>query len=93
MSLDLVHRRRDRCGLEQLLRLLDGEVADANAADLAGPDLLLQCGPGVGDGDVRETVTLRHWVYWEQRLAAVLEGDGPVDLYRLCQKGAFTECD
>lgn len=80
VCLDLVDRGRDRRRLEQLLRLLDVEVADADAADLAGLDLLLQRGPGVGDGDVGDLEAFGDWVDGEEGLAAVLEGDGPVDL-------------
>lgn len=80
VGLDLVHRGHNLGRLEHLLRLLNVEVADADAPDLARGDELLHGRPGVGDGHLLLQEEVGLGVLGEQLVALVDEADGPVDL-------------
>lgn len=80
MSFDLVHGRRNLCSLQQVFGRLNGEIADADATDLACSHELLQNSPSVCDRDVGYEEALRHRVDRCEGFVGVLEGDGPVDL-------------
>lgn len=80
MSLDLVDSGRDLRSLEQVLRRLDGEVANPDTADLASGHELLQNGPCVGDRNVGYEEPLGDRIDRREGLVGVLEGHRPVDL-------------
>lgn len=59
MRLDLVRSRRDGRGLEQLLYLLDGEVAHTDTTNLALSDEVLHSFPCFRDGNICQLEAFR----------------------------------
>lgn len=80
MGLVLVGSWRNLRGLQELLDLLNGEVADTDAADLSCHDELLESLPGIGNWDICQPEPLSNGVCGGEGVIRVLESNRPMDL-------------
>lgn len=81
MCLDLVNRRRDLGGLEQILGRLGGEIADSDTSNLASMYQLLKNRPGVGDIGLAQAESLSSRVYRGEGVVGVFKSHRPVNLH------------
>ena len=81
MRLDLITSWRNLRRLEQFLKSLNGEIANANTSDLAFLDEFFHRGPCILDRNISEPESLGYWVDWSESFVCVFECYGPVHLH------------